>query len=81
MSSSTNQERLQEVGFATLLFGGVLVFGLGMAFFILGLAIQAEPPSPYLTSVAEKYVLIAASIGTMAVGAVLVRAAGKVVGW
>ena len=79
--SATNEERLQEIGFAALLFGGTLVFGLGTAFFILGLAIQAEPPSPYLTSTAEKYTLIAISVGTMVVGGILVRTAGKVVGW
>jgi len=81
MSSSTNQERLQEFGFAALLLLGVIVFALGVAFFILGLGIQAEPPSPYLTSTNEKYALIGLSVGTMVVGGLLIRSAGKVVGW
>ena len=81
MSTSTTTERLQEYGFAGLLLLGVLVFSLGLAFLILGLAIQTESPSPYLASTSDKYGLIAASVVTILVGLVMVRSAGRIVGW
>ena len=81
MSTSTTTERLQEYGFAGLLLLGVLVFALGLAFLILGTAIQTQAPAPYLASPTDRYGLIAGSVVAMVVGLVMVRAAGRVVGW
>lgn len=71
---------LEEVGFAGLLTIGMLVFALGMAFFILGVSINTSPPAPYVSQT-DKYLLVGLSSVAMVIGLVFVRAAGKMVGW
>lgn len=73
-------ERYREPTFAVALFAGMLVFALGIAFLILGVAINTEPPAPFMTPTA-KYTLIGISVIAIVVGAVTIRFAGKVVGW
>ena len=73
-------EQLREPSFVTLLLVGVLLFALGGAFLVLGVAINTGPPAPYVTPT-DKRLLIGISLGVMVVGVVLIRVAVRVVGW
>lgn len=78
--SANSFGRYREPTFAAALFVGMLLFALGIAFLILGIAVNTSPPAPYMTST-DKYTLIGISVAAIVVGVVTVRFAGKVVGW
>lgn len=73
-------EGLREPAFVVLLLVGMTVFAFGGAFLVIGVSINTAPPAPYV-SPADRRLLIGSSIAAMVVGAVLVRLAGRVVGW
>jgi len=73
-------EGFREAGFFALLMVGMLVLALGVGFFIIGISINTAPPAPYVTPT-DKWTLTGISVVGIIIGLVLVRAAGKVVGW
>lgn len=73
-------ERYREVAFVVLLSVGALLFALGIAFLVIGASVGTAPPAPYMTPT-DKYALVAVSLAGCAAGLLLVRAAGRVVGW
>lgn len=74
-------DRYRELIFLLGLLAGALLFTLGFAFFILGVALDTTPPSPYLKSFMDQVLLLIGSILAMISGIVLVRMASKVGGW
>lgn len=72
-------ERFREPAFAFLLLGGTLVFALGGAFLVIGVAINTAPPAPYVDPL-DKQLLILVSIVGMIVGLWLIRLSARVVG-
>lgn len=63
-----------------LLFVGALITALGVAFLVIGVSIGTESPAPYMPQ-RDKTLLVVLSAAAIVVGALVIRAAGKVVGW
>lgn len=80
-TSNETIESLREQLFWLLLFVGMTLVSLGIAFLVLAVAIGTTPPSPYLKSATDRMVLFAISIAGILAGAATVRYSGKVVGW
>lgn len=78
--SEETVEHLREPAFVVLLLVGMGVFAFAAAFLVIGIAINTAPPAPYVTPT-DKRLLIVLSLVGMVVGALLVRAAGRTVGW
>lgn len=72
-------ETFREPAFAFLLVAGTLVFALGGAFLVIGVAINTQPPAPYVDPL-DKQLLIVISIVAMIVGLWLIRLSARVVG-
>ena len=73
-------EALREAGFDALLLGGATLVALGVAFLAIGVGVNTAPPAPYV-SPQDRVLLIAGSALAIVVGLVLVRLAGRTVGW
>lgn len=73
-------ERYRESAFVAVLFLGALIFAFGIAFLVVGIGVNTEPPAPYVTQTA-KQILIAGSLVAIVVGGVFVRFAARIVGW
>lgn len=74
-----DRDSKREWRFAIGVVVGIGVFATGMAFLILGLAINTQPPAPYM-SPWHRRVLIALSIVLLVVGAAVVRLSGQIIG-
>lgn len=74
-------ERNREALFLLALVVGMLVFALGMAFAILTLALNTQPPAPYFASFQDRLLMGGLSAGLMLVGAALVKGGASLGGW
>lgn len=74
-------ERNREKGFVISLVVGMLVFALGMAFFILSLSMNAHPPAPYFASVTDRILTGVISVGFMIAGILIIRLGSRIGGW
>lgn len=72
-------ERFREPAFAFLLLAGTFVFAIGGAFLVIGVAINTQPPAPYVDPL-DKQLLIVISIVAMLIGLWLIRLSAHVVG-
>lgn len=72
---------IREQLFWLLLFVGMTLVALGIAFLVLAMAMGTTPPAPYLESTTDRVVLFAISVAGLVAGGAIVRYSGKVVGW
>lgn len=79
-TSNPTVERFRELGFVSLALVGALLFALGVGFLVIGVSIGTGPPAPYTTPTGKR-LLIIASLAAIVGGVLVVRMAGKVVGW
>lgn len=74
-------ERLREPAFVGGVVLGVLVVAVGLAFLILGLAMDTVPPAPYFETTTDRILVLGGAVGAMVVGAGVVRGSARLAGW
>lgn len=73
-------DRNREATFVLVLFVGVGLTALGVAFVILGLTVTTRPPAPSIL-LWHKRVLVGSSLVAIIGGLLTIRVAGHIVGW
>lgn len=87
MSMQTSQrsdgfvETYRETLFVLCLVVGMLVFALGMAFAILTISMNTNPPAPYFASFQDRLLTGVISVVVMIGGTALVRFGARLGGW
>lgn len=74
-------ERNREYLFTGTLLVSSVLFSVGLAFLILAVAVDTNPPSPYLASQMDRLLLFGFSLGTISLGILLGRASFRFGGW
>lgn len=80
-SESNRLEQLREPLFVVVLFAGTVVVALGIAFLILGIAMDTTPPAPYFASRKAQLLVTGGSLVAIVVGLGLIRRAARFAGW
>jgi len=79
--SGVRSDTVRETAFVLGAIAGTLVFAIGFGFFVIALTTGTGPPAPYFQSAFDKYLVVAGSCASMAVGALGVRGAMRFAGW